>query len=125
MNKKSLCAHIAEKTKLPPQTVEIVLDSFKETVIRLLGRGEQLHWGGFIRIWSIMKRPVDKSGQPIYDDTLKNKIRYLKPDCTFATSLGKGMKEIYYNIAVKDWANKPPLPPMRKQSRKIKYMEIT
>ncbi|MCL2578748.1 MAG: HU family DNA-binding protein [Oscillospiraceae bacterium] len=126
MDKKGLRNQIAEKTGIPPETVETVLDSFKEVVVELLTRGDQLHWGGFIRIWTILKCPVDKAGQLIYTDTKKSKIRYRRPDCNFVTSLGKDMKEVYYNTAVKGWENKPPLPPARQPNNQVDAcMEIS
>ena len=126
MDKKGLRNSIAEKTGIPPELVESVLEAFRETVTQLLIQGGQLHWGGFIRAWTVMKRPVDKVAQPLFPDSKECKIRYRKPDCNFVTSMGKDMKGVYYNIAAKGWEKKPlPVAQAEEPSKEVRYIEIT
>ena len=106
MNKNNLCLKIAANTGLPREEVETVLDSLEEVTVQLLNQGDQLHWGGFFRAWTVLKRPALPSSKLRYKDTQTSKILYILPCCTFGTKVMQGMKKTYYNTADKDWKEK-------------------
>jgi len=123
MDKKGIRNQIAANTDLSPETVEIVLDSFEEVVKQLLMCGDQLHWGGFFKAWTVLKKPGKPSGELLYEDVPSRKIRYRLPCCEFGAQVRKDMKNTFYNTAIKDWEKRGPLPKLEK--KEIKYMEIS
>ena len=106
MNKNNLCFRVAEYTELPVETVEAVLNSLEDVVIQTLERGDQLHWGGFFRAWTVRKRPTAAAGKPIHPDTSNSKIRYLMPCCAFGAKVVQPMKQRKFNCAKKNESKK-------------------
>jgi len=105
MNKKHLCSQIALKTGLDQETVRAVLDSLESVVIEVLKSGDQLHWDGFLRAWTVLKRPTLRTGQYIYKDKLGRKVRYLFPDCRFCSPVVNTIKEEHPRVEDKTQAS--------------------
>ncbi|MBC8547126.1 hypothetical protein H8711_09315 [Clostridiaceae bacterium NSJ-31] len=105
LNQNGLRKKIAARTGVPEDTVETVLEAMRGTVQELLENGEELHWSGFLRMWTVLKRPAAPSGKVLYKDTPHQKIRYRMPDCTFAGSIVQPMKKRTFNLAEKHKAS--------------------
>jgi len=73
--------------------VEAVLDSLEDVVVAALKSGNQLHWDGFLRAWTVRKRPALRTGQYMYKDKPGRKVRYLFPDCKFCSPIVAALKE--------------------------------
>lgn len=99
MNKKNLCKQISLDTELSCETVTTVLESIEKIVAELLMEGGQLHWGGFLRAWTVLKAPTDSSGKPRSKDTKQKRFRYRLPCCTFGAGITRPMKEEVINLA--------------------------
>ena len=107
MDKKHLFSQVASNTGLPQDTVESVLNSLEDVIVEQLRHGEQVHWGGFIRAWTVLKRPTIPSGKYAYTDGSGRKIRYLSPMCRFGATVVQRMKKEQFNAADKQWKTRP------------------
>jgi len=105
MNKKHLCSQIALKTGLDQETVRAVLNSLESVIIEILKSGDQLHWDGFLRAWTVSKRPTLRTGQHKYKDRPGRKVRYLFPDCRFCSPVVNAIKEEHPRVEDKTQAS--------------------
>ena len=107
MDKKHLFAQVASNTGLPQEMVESVLNSLEDVMVDQLRHGEQVHWGGFMRAWTVLKRPTLPSGKYMFKDNGTRKMRYLSPVCRFGATIVQSMKKEPFNAANKQWKTNP------------------
>lgn len=124
MNKNGLCKEVADITQLPEETVIKVLDAVEKVICRLMNNGDELHWVGFLRMWTVIKKPVYSNGKAIYRDTAEVKVRFRMPQCIFAGKVIQPMKKSYFNIARKNRdGSYPPYEPPEKINKKQEDFE--
>lgn len=97
MDKQHLCRTIAVQTGVAEDVVDRILNSLEEVVVQVLKEGDQLHWGGFLRAWTVIKRPALPSSKLKYKDTNACMIRYRLPCCTFGGKVVQGFKKELFN----------------------------
>ncbi|MEM1483592.1 HU family DNA-binding protein [Oscillospiraceae bacterium PP1C4] len=99
MNRKTLVKEISGATQRSQKEVGDILKALEDIVLRELEMGEQIHWGGFLRMWTVFKRPAAVSGKVLHEDTPARKLRYRMPCCKFGSTVTKAVEEPLINIA--------------------------